>query len=152
MYCYSSIQMLGIRSSKKKINRDYIAEERKTLQPLRTQKYSLHGVFYDQNPEMALEECHQNTAAWRPIFFFFFVQFKLYLERASSCRLYPWRVFSSHTTKMRDVMKTYASRNKAQLPTQSRFLSWGAPTCNSPGSSNTCPVSRLALKFHGNFC
>lgn len=48
---------------KMKINGDYVAEERKTLQPLRQQNYSLHEVFYDQNPKEALEECLQNTTA-----------------------------------------------------------------------------------------
>lgn len=53
----------GNQKLKKKIkNRDYIAEERKTLQPLRQQNYSLHGVFYDQNSEMPLEECYQNES------------------------------------------------------------------------------------------
>lgn len=63
---YKAIAAFKCRESeahKKKINWDYIAEERKALQPLRQQSYSLHEVFYDQNPKEAFEECRQNTAA-----------------------------------------------------------------------------------------
>lgn len=119
--------------------------ERKPLQPLRQQKYSLCGGFYDQNPEMSnvIKIPHLEDK-----FIFFWHNFNSLLKKFLVADFILEGSFLHVQSKWEISLKHMYSEIKPNYQPSQGSLSQMSPNA----MLNTCPPSCLALKFQDKFC